>query len=206
MYKIYINETPLFLTSSEDAKKFGPLSDKILILRYAGKKKSLLNLVNQLESTDRFEKIVVFHGDLEEMWETFCKIFKIIEAAGGTVFNKNNELLMIHRRGFWDLPKGKIDPGETPEIAAVREVQEETGVQEIELGDHLVNTLHTFQKKGKRILKKTYWYKMTTPEMELTPQAEEDIDLAVWKNADEFLQKPGAVSYTHLTLPTILLV
>ena len=193
MYKIYINETPLFLTSQKDAKQFGPLSDKILILKYAGKKKFLLNLVNQLESTKRFDKMVIFHNDLNELWETFCKIFKIIEAAGGTVFNKNKEVLMIHRRGYWDLPKGKIDPGETPEIAAVREIQEETGLQEVTLGDHLIDTYHTYQQKGKRILKKTYWYKMTTPEMELTPQAEEDIEKAVWQNVEGYLKNPGVV-------------
>ena len=85
MYKIYINETPLILALKEEAKQFGPVSDKILILRYPGKKKFLLNIVNQLEKSQRFERMVVFHDDLENMWETFQRIFKIIEAAGGAV-------------------------------------------------------------------------------------------------------------------------
>lgn len=193
MYKIYINETPLYLTSVQDAQQFGPPNEKILILRYAGKKKFLLNVVNQLENADRFDRIVVFHTDLEEMWTTFQKIFKLIEAAGGVVFNDKQEVLMIHRRGYWDLPKGKIDPGETPEAASVREVEEETGASSLKRGELLCITWHTFQKKGKRVLKKTYWYQMETSQKELTPQAEEDIELAVWKNLQEYLAKPGTV-------------
>ena len=195
MYKIYINETPLTLTTSDTAKEYGPVSEKILILRYPGKKKFLLNIVNQLEHSRRFEKVVVSHNDLEELWNAFQKIFKKIEAAGGTVFNKNGEVLMIHRRSFWDLPKGKIDPGETPEQASVREVQEETGIQSIDLKNHLMDTYHTYQQKGKRILKKTYWYKMTTNDMHLTPQSEEDIELAVWQDIRTFLQNPKGNIY-----------
>ena len=193
MYKIYINETPLLLTSNADVMQFGPASEKILILRYAGKKKFLLNVVNQLESTNRFEKVVVFHHDLEELWAVFCKIFKIIEAAGGVVFNKKKEVLLIHRRGYWDLPKGKIDPGELPEEASIREVQEETGLSQITLGAHLANTWHTYRKKGKRILKKTYWYEMATEQIALSPQTEEDIELAVWKNLHEYFARPDRV-------------
>ncbi|MEO1261850.1 MAG: NUDIX hydrolase [Bacteroidota bacterium] len=195
MYKIYINETPLILTTPTSAKDYGPITEKILILRYAGKKKFLLNIVNQLENSQRFERVVVFHDNVDEMWHTFQKIFKIIEAAGGTVFNENGEVLMIHRRKFWDLPKGKIDPGETPEQAGLREVQEETGIGQVELGDHITNTYHTYQQKGKRILKKTYWYRMRTDEMDLTPQSEEDIELAVWQDVALFLQHPNGKIY-----------
>lgn len=190
MYKIYINETPLYLTTVEEAKNFRAPSEKILILRYAGKKKFLLNVVNQLEHSQRFEKVVVFHNDKEELWETFKKIFKIIEAAGGIVANVDSKILMIFRRDFWDLPKGKIDPGETPEQASVREVNEETGLGHLVLGNHLMDTWHTYQQKGKRILKKTYWFKMQTSEMDLTPQAEEDIEIAEWKDINSFLANP----------------
>ncbi len=193
MYKIYINETPLYLTTVKQAQELGPASDKILILRYAGKKKFLLNIVNQLESTNRFERIVVFHKDLNELWETFCKIYKIIEAAGGVVFNKDEKVLMIHRRNYWDLPKGKIDPGETPEQASVREVEEETGLKQLEREKFLCNTWHTYQQKGKRILKKTYWYIMRTDQIELIPQTEEDIEIAEWKDLNGFLENPGIV-------------
>ncbi len=193
MYKIYINETPLILTTIEDAAGFGPASEKILILRYAGKKKFLLNIINQLENSDRFEMVVVFYSDLEALWETFCNCFKIIEAAGGAVFNEEGNILMIFRRGFWDLPKGKIDSGETNKNAAVREVQEETGLMDISLGEHLLDTYHTYSLKGKRILKRTFWYQMQTTQAALTPQTEEDIEEAVWVDFDEFLSVPNKV-------------
>jgi 8-oxo-dGTP pyrophosphatase MutT (NUDIX family) len=70
---------------------------------------------------------------------------KTIVAAGGLVFNENKELLMIYRRSKWDLPKGKLDEGETIEECAIREVEEETGVQQIILGKliqkHIMNIL-----------------------------------------------------------------
>ncbi len=198
MYKIYINETPLLLTTIEEAKKFGAPSDKILILRYAGKKKFLLNVVNQLENSQRFDRVVVFHKDVEELWATFRRIFKIVEAAGGAVFNADNQLLMIYRRHCWDLPKGKIDAGESPDEAGLREVTEETGISRLQLGPHLTDTWHTYQEKGKRILKKTYWYIMQTDQSELIPQTEEDIEKAEWRSLQNFLAAPPGRVYNSI--------
>ena len=71
--------------------------------------------------------------------------------------------LLIFRRGHWDLPKGKIDPGETPEQAAIREVQEETGLRELTLGPALPASFHTYRdQQDRRVLKQTYWYLMDT--------------------------------------------
>lgn len=112
--------------------------------------------------------------------------FETIEASGGLVINPNNDLLMIFRRGFWDLPKGKIDSGETVEDAAIREVKEETGLEFLEIEKFLTSTYHYYEHDGKKILKKTYWYKMTTPSTSsLTPQIEEDIMLAKWAKPNE---------------------
>jgi ADP-ribose pyrophosphatase YjhB (NUDIX family) len=52
---------------------------------------------------------------------------KIVMAAGGLVENEHGEILLIYRKKHWDLPKGKLDAGETLEECAVREVEEETG-------------------------------------------------------------------------------
>lgn len=198
MYKIFINETPLLLISPSDVEKYGPASDTVLILRHSGKRKFLLNIIDQLEKSRRFERIVVFDPDAEKLRSQFREIFKPIEAAGGLVFNPEGKVLSIYRRQFWDLPKGKIDPGETPEKAAVREVQEETGIHEITLGAHLVNTFHTYRTKKNRILKKTFWYRMETPETELTPQTEEDIEEATWKSLDELSGMPKGKFYNSL--------
>ena len=193
MYKIYINGTPLYLVSSEEVKSFGATTEKKIVLRYAGKKKFLVNIVHQLETSERFEHIVVFDPDVERMWTDFQKIYKHITAAGGAVFNAEGKVLLIHRRGSWDLPKGKMDPGETPEQTAVREVQEETGLQQITLGKHLLDTWHTYEHKGNRVLKTTHWYLMQTTDHQLVPQTEEDIELAVWDDLEAFLAAPNEV-------------
>lgn len=193
MYKTYINSTPLYLVSSVDVKSFGAPTENKLILRHAGKKKFLMSIVNQLESSNRFESIVVFDEDVERVWSDFQKIFKPITAAGGAVFNSEGKVLMIHRRGSWDLPKGKMDPGETPEQTAVREVQEETGLKQITLGEHLLDTWHTYEHKGNRILKTTHWYRMQTTDNQLVPQVEEDIEKAIWTDLDAFLAAPTEV-------------
>lgn len=193
MYKIYINGTPLYLVSSEDVKSFGPTTERKLVLRHMGKKKFLVNIVHQLETSERFEAIIVFDPDLERLWADFQKIYKPITAAGGAVFNAEGKVLLIHRRGSWDLPKGKMDPGETPELTAVREVQEECGLQQITLGQHLLDTWHTYEHKEKKMLKTTHWYLMQTTDHQLIPQTEEDIEQAVWADLDEFLASQNEV-------------
>jgi 8-oxo-dGTP pyrophosphatase MutT (NUDIX family) len=193
MYKIYINGTPLHLVSSKDVGDFGSISERKIVLRHTGKKKFLVNIVHQLETTKRFDSIVVFDLELEKLWADFQKIYKPVTAAGGAVFNAEGKVLLIHRRNSWDLPKGKMDPGETPEQTAVREVQEETGLQQITLGPHILDTLHTYEHKGDRVLKTTHWYKMQTTDNQLVPQTEEDIEQAVWADLDAFLAAPNEV-------------
>ncbi len=108
---------------------------------------------------------------------------KRIIAAGGLVFNDQNELLMIFRRGFWDLPKGKLDAGETIEACAVREVQEETGLNEIELGKFITITFHEYFDPyiKEEVVKESHWYHMKVKgEPKLVPQTEEDITMIKW--------------------------
>ncbi len=187
MYKVFINETPLILTNSESVLPEWKNDSRILVVQYPGKKKYLLNYIDLLEKSQRHHKIVIFHTDFNSMWNDFLSLYKSIEAAGGVVFNDKNEVLVIYRRNSWDLPKGKIDEGESPEQAAVREVQEETGLVKVNLSKHLHDTYHTYEMKGKRILKKTYWYEMRTTDIHLTPQYEEDIEKAEWVNLPSFL-------------------
>jgi mutator protein MutT len=111
---------------------------------------------------------------------------KKIIAAGGLVMNEKNELLMMFRRGKWDLPKGKLDEGETIESCAVREVQEETGIKNVSLGKLLGITNHEyFEKRLKEnVIKETHWFAMHASDKEkLIPQTDEDIEKIIW--ADE---------------------
>lgn len=106
-----------------------------------------------------------------------------IIAAGGLVTNPQGQILWIFRRGFWDLPKGKLDEGETIQTCAVREVEEETGIKNIRLHDLLKFTNHTYfdTHLNQEVVKRTYWFHMTIPtEQKRIPQATEDIEKIEW--------------------------
>ena len=105
----------------------------------------------------------------------------LLLAAGGLVENEKGEILFMFRRGKWDLPKGKLDPGETLEECALREVEEETGVGQLKIKKFLLQTLHEYEELCKKKKKKTHWFHMTTiSHQELIPQAEEDITELRW--------------------------
>lgn len=106
-----------------------------------------------------------------------------IIAAGGLVTNPHGEILWIYRRGFWDLPKGKLDDGETIQTCAVREVQEETGIVGVQLHEMLCFTNHTYFDKylNEEVIKRTYWFHMSIPNAQNgIPQTTEDIEKIEW--------------------------
>ncbi len=114
-------------------------------------------------------------------------MFKVVKAAGGVVF-KGNKMLLMFRRGFWDLPKGKLDPGENSKVAAVREVAEETGVDAL-LGEKICTTYHTYTQNGNPMLKRTKWFRMALiDDSRMLPQAEEGIEQLCWMDYDAVQQ------------------
>lgn len=122
----------------------------------------------------------------EHNWQSFLADKLIIEAAGGMVFNPKGELLMMLRRGQWDMPKGKLDEGETIEACALREVEEETGISNLKLIGLLQITYHTYLFNGKTVLKPSHWFKMEYSGAEnLVPQTEEDITELRWVDKNE---------------------
>jgi 8-oxo-dGTP pyrophosphatase MutT (NUDIX family) len=129
---------------------------------------------------------IVVADALETVVQVISNTHKLIEAAGGLVFNSKRELLMIYRRGYWDLPKGKIEKKESIEVAAQREVTEETGVSNLAIVKRLEDTYHTYFMYGQYQLKRTYWFEMS---IEHTPvlmaQTEEDITEVRWLPIDE---------------------
>lgn len=194
MYKIYINETPLLLQdiSARSKDKLDP--EKVLQARYVGKQKSLFHYIDLLEKHPKVDEIRLLATDLEELWSDFTGLYKIIEAAGGIVTNPKGEILFIYRMDWWDLPKGKIEKGESIESAAIREVEEETGCKNLTIGRKMLETYHTYKTgKGKRVLKKTYWFHMKAEQQELVPQTEEAIELAEWMSTESFFAEDRVV-------------
>lgn len=174
------------LTLSNDKSQLDS-SDYTLKVNYLGKIKSLHQYIDLLEKSPEYKSVVIYYFDLQKLIADFTSIYKIIEAAGGLVFNEKKEVLVMFRRGSWDLPKGKIDDGETPEVAAIREVIEETGLVNVSIERLLKKTYHTYTLKEKRILKRTYWYLMHTTDTKLTPQTEEDIEIVQFVEKHHFL-------------------
>jgi len=129
---------------------------------------------------------------------------KKIIAGGGVVVNENNQVLFIYRRKKWDLPKGKLDPGEDIKACAIREVMEETGIRNLTIGNLIIVTTHSYEENGMNMQKETHWFEMkasTVDNSTLTPQLEEDIEKIEWvspENLEEYL------SETYTTIQQVL--
>lgn len=141
----------------------------------------LRQFVEKFNSRSELNNGCIYFHDVEIVWEQFCKLFKQINAAGGLVENGEGKKLIIDRRGYIDLPKGKAEKGETPEQNALREVEEETGLHNLHIISHLADTYHTYPLDGVMALKHTTWFAMKVDGCpDLTPQTEEDIVSAMW--------------------------
>lgn len=175
MYKVFINESVInFLEKTENVAENSR--------EYLGQEQ-MLNIITSLEAEDGSKTYNMLCDNPNEAWDSFCSIYALIEAAGGVVQNELGKLLMIFRLGKWDLPKGKIEKGENPQEAGMREVTEECGVNGLTIKSELPSSFHTYRHNGKRVLKKTYWYMMHCKgDNKLVPQTEEDILQVVWAN------------------------
>jgi 8-oxo-dGTP pyrophosphatase MutT (NUDIX family) len=137
----------------------------------------ITSLLSYLKTCTKPQVILIKQPD---GFNLMLKSFKVISAAGGAVFNTDGELLIMKRKGLWDLPKGKLDKGESIEKAAVREVEEECNVFDIKLKKKLAVTYHLYFEK-RWLLKETHWFKMKTNKWEdATPQVEEEIEKIKW--------------------------
>ena len=192
MYKVFVNEKKLTLSKYPENIEKNMRFEGFATLEIA---------VDLLENTSCPE-MNVYGENIEEIWEDFMHMFKIIEAAGGLVKNKNNELLFIRRMGKWDLPKGKIEKGESLEQAALREVEEETGLKELILEEFLNNTFHIYtERNGEKILKTTYWFKMTyVGNSQPIPQKEEGISEVSWKNEEMINNEVIRMTFENIRL------
>ena len=192
MYKIFIRNKKVFLTNNPANIQEILTQSNIILLNY-DENNDIQQIVSGFILNDKSESsVIIFCKNIEKLKNDFFACFEVIEAAGGVVFNPENEILLIHRRGFWDLPKGKIDDGETIFQAALREVEEETGINNVEIVKpielkynqaHI--TYHYYEMNGKQYIKLSYWFVMKINEPQnLIPQTEEDIEQAVWTKTE----------------------
>lgn len=191
MYKVFYNEKAIILTEK-------PIENvKTLQFITENQFEEALDILKN----SNVREINIYHHNLEMLWDKFQHNFHYLEAAGGLVKNNQNEFLFIHRLNKWDLPKGKVEFGETTEVAAIREVEEECGIRNLFLKDLIVKTYHIYFQQDLK-LKATYWYEMNYEGNEsLTPQLEEGIGVAAWKNKAEI---QGILTNTYENIKIVL--
>lgn len=182
---IYYNDKPLILTTDTEAYiKEHTQAEKYNFFTGATSR-SFAQALLDLDKPG-INGVIIEDVSREALLEQMNIMYRTIYAGGGVVYNENGAVLMIYRRGKWDLPKGKLDEGEQIGECALREVKEETGLVHLELGAQLCNTHHIYNQNGEQYLKETTWFKMTgTLQDKLKPQKEENILEARWIGADE---------------------
>lgn len=177
MHKIYFEKRCIIICEPGEQA----LSDPNSVEFHIGEQINIHTLVKMFEDGQSLSRIYIPTDEPEWMYRRVCAEFVEVDAAGGLVANRRGDYLLIKRNGLWDLPKGHREKGEDIELTAIREVQEETGVDELELKDLICITNHCYRRDNKWMLKHTYWYNMLyTAPIDLIPQREEDISKAAW--------------------------
>lgn len=182
MYKVFFNDSTI---------QFSPNLNKSL-------NNNLINIVNpegyefvnqivsEIEGAENALSFLISHQEVETVWKQFRSNFKELPAAGGLVRNSEGFFLFIRRLGVWDLPKGKIEKKETPERAAIREVEEECGISGLQIVRPLDSTWHIYRSPWIKapenlVLKETKWFLMNYAGDEIpVPEVEEDIEEVRW--------------------------
>jgi ADP-ribose pyrophosphatase len=179
LIKIYFNNKPLYLVDkiTAELEDYQHRSDTIFIDELDPH--AVRTMIYEMEQLEYYNGIFLYK-DVKAVLEAFKKELILVQAAGGFVYDQEH-VLLIYRRGKWDLPKGKLDKGEKLSDCAVREVKEETGLKHLEIGESLTITYHTYHEKGQHILKESHWYKIKgSIKDKITAQTEEDIHECKW--------------------------
>jgi len=181
MYKVFFNSRYIFLGKTplqSDTKN-------IKTILFDSQERTIKQLVETFRS-NRTKILQIITSSPESLMIQLKMLFRVIQAAGGLVKNNKNQILAIKMRNVWDFPKGWIDPGETPEEAAIREVREECGIQNIRIKKYLNNSFHTYILNNEIVLKEIFWYEMeASGNEELIPQTEELITEVKWFHDNE---------------------
>lgn len=180
IYRIYINQAALIIT------EIGP-DASVGFQQIDSQDFDFSSFYQRIKAEGSPVQYVLHTPNAKRCFKSIKSSASFIKAAGGIVRNEENRYLFIFRKGKWDLPKGKLDEGEKPKKAAVREVEEECGIRVAKLESKLANTYHVYEEADQLILKKTSWYKMYAEDQKnLVPQLEEDITRAEWLSPGDF--------------------
>ena len=180
MYKVFVNDKPLLLTN--ELQKETDFS--VFLLESVDIRQVVVKLFE-----NKIQKAYLYHPDEKEIMRKLKSKIPVAKAAGGLVRNDKGETLFIFRNRKWDLPKGGIEKGEGRREAAIREVEEETGVKGLSIVGKLEKTYHIFKRNGRFKLKVTHWYEMKSSYSgNFTPQLEEGIEKVAWLGPEDIEQ------------------
>ena len=180
-YKISVNRTWIVLINQKERDQMVVKEYPVWILLQSPGINEILSCIKNICYNPDSLPVVISVKKPTEVWKKLLGSLPLIYAAGGLIKDPKNRYLFIHRRGWWDLPKGKIDPGESNTQAALREVREEVGLN-CKIGSKLQPTYHIYSLKNRILLKKTYWYLMYSDGAKPVLQQEEDIIDHAWKS------------------------
>jgi 8-oxo-dGTP pyrophosphatase MutT (NUDIX family) len=195
MYKVFFNDRTVYF-GDDFSKSFG--RNNGLFYKF-NNLLELTELIHVFNSLTRINKLFIIHDDILTLFDEFKACFNYVEAAGGVVLRPDGKFLVMKRDGLWDLPKGKLENGESSEVAALREVSEETGLNELQIVKPVLSTFHTYQVTKEMVLKKTKWYEMFYGgDADPVPEAAENITEIQWV-------KPGMTDFIRKnTYPSVL--
>lgn len=193
MYKVFFNDSTIQLIAGSKKSSKNNI-DQAIDCEDSG---FVVKLISEIESATKAINFVIQNKEIDMIWDCFRRHFVELPAAGGLVQNGEGSLLFIKRLGVWDLPKGKIEKGETPESAAIREVEEECGLSGLKIISQLDSTYHIYRSPylkfpNNLILKETKWLLMSCSEGQtLVPQLEENIEEVRWFTSNEINEVMG---------------
>lgn len=189
MYKVFINDTPIILTN----QRIEDEEHEVFLLKEVD-----INYIIERVQKNNLKKACLFHKNEKKLLKNLKKKIDYMIAAGGLVVNEEGNFLFIYRNGKWDLPKGRKEKGETIQEAAIREVEEETGVSPLQIERFLDKTYHVFKRNGNYKLKITHWFLMRTNfKGKTNPETKEGIETAIWLTTEE-AQEKLAKSYANI--------
>ncbi len=175
MYKVFFNESLLTFSNQSNSEA------KNILFHHTTQFDEAIHLLSSKSASF----VNIFHEDIETVWVKFLNYYKHIKAAGGIVRNSQEDFLFIYRLGKWDLPKGKMEVGESKEESAIREIEEECSISNLQLNRFLMPTFHIYFLK-EYVIKETFWFEVFYDGIELpSPQIEEGIESVEWKKQSE---------------------
>ncbi len=195
MHRIYFEKRCIIICPPTEPA----LSDPNAVVFQLADRFGIHDLINMFEKSDSLQRVYIPTPNVEQTYQKICAEFVQVCAGGGLVSNRRGDYLLINRNGLWDLPKGHQEAGETIQTCALREVQEETGVNQLILMELICVTDHCYRRNGMWHLKHTWWFDMLYNDpTDLTPQREEDISKAAW------VPRSSLPAYLQNTFPSII--